>query len=138
MKSIIHFIAALTGLTMAGLAFIGGLILLKTTAWEVAEIQSRIYTGALLILSGASSIMIFVHLVREGRVSGIVSAVLLFILCAYPLAMSFHYLFIGPSYGGLIGGVGAAIALAQFLISLIGTLSGMALFRYSLSIKNEN
>ncbi len=137
MKSILHFISALTGLMMAGLAFIGGLILLKTTAWEVAEIQNRIYTGALLLFSGAAGITIFIHLTREGRVSGLASAVLLVILCTYPLAVSFQYLFLGPSYGGLIGGIGAAIAFSQFIISLFGTLSGMILFRYSLTIRNE-
>jgi hypothetical protein len=115
MKSLLHWFSALAGLLMAGLALVGGLILLKTTAWEVAGIQNRIFTAALLLVSFAACVSLFIHLIRETRESGIISAILLALLGVYPLVMSFHYLFVGSSYGGMIGGVGAAIALAQFL-----------------------
>jgi hypothetical protein len=137
MKNLIHFISAVVGLAMAGLAFTGGLILLKTTAWEAAEMRHKIFTGALLFLPVAAAIAIFIHLARKGRVSGFISGILLALLCAYPLAASFHYLFLEPSSGGLIGGIGALIALAQFLISLFGSLSGFILLYYSFKIDNQ-
>jgi hypothetical protein len=138
MKSRIYFISLFSGTLMSLLALFAGLILLKTTAWEVAEFKHKVSTGALLIVSFSAIVAIFIHFIRQGRVDGVIAGCLLFGLGVRPLVSSFHYLFLGPSYGGMIGGVGAAITLAQFVISLVATLAGTCVVLLALQMKNES
>ena len=118
----------MSGAAAATLALIGSLILLQTTAWEVATFGNKLYTGLLFSGSLLATLCCLIHFGRQGRIDGILSGLFLFALGVYPFVSTTKFLFFGPSYGGLIGGVGAAIAFAVFLISLTVTISGIYLF----------
>jgi len=117
------------GVFAAFLACIGYWVLATNGAWSVWSLATRVKVLGNLVLAHSAFIMLFVHIERDGVRTGIAAGVLLLLLGAVPFGYSFHYLFLGPSYGGLIGGIGAAIALLQFMISGSIVLSGVMLLR---------
>ena len=118
---------AVFGLFAAILACIGFWVLAKTAAWSVWSVTQRFTLIGNLILAHSAVVLLFVHIARDGVPDGIAAGSLLLALGALPFGYSFHYLFLGPSYGGLIGGVGALIALLQFGISGSVVTSGLVL-----------
>jgi hypothetical protein len=118
---------ALFGLVAAILACVGFWIIAKTAAWSAWSVTQRFTLIGNLILAHFAVVVLFVHIARDGVLDGIAAGSLLLALGALPFGYSFHYLFLGPSYGGLIGGVGALIALLQFGISGSVVTSGSVL-----------
>lgn len=118
---------AFFGLFAAILACIGFWVSAKTAAWSAWSDTQRFTLIGNLILSHVTVVLLFVHIARDGVLDGVAAGSLLLALGAIPFGYSFHYLFLGPSYGGLIGGIGALIMLMAFGISGSVVTSGSVL-----------